>query len=196
LSDATVWLSIPTVDDADAIARVCRHSSIGEWTTVPVPYHRLDAVSFVETTVPQGWREQAPTWAVRLAEDGDVVGMVSLHAHRHDPGAREIGYWLAPGVRGRGLMTRAVRMACEFGFAPDGLRLERIEWRAFAGNRASAAVVARAGFVFEGVQRGSGLQRGRRRDEWVAGRLATDPATPVDWPAEYVDTATPSPIRR
>lgn len=188
LSDGTVWLSVPGEQDIDVIARTCRHSSIGEWTTVPVPYHRSDAAAFVHTVVPKGWAARNPTWAVRLVDAGPVIGMVSLQRRRVDGDAAEIGYWLAPGSRGRGLMTRAVLMACEFAFAPGGMRLDRVEWRAFVGNHASASVARRAGFRYEGLLRGGGLQRGRRRDEWIAGRLRGDSARgPLPaWPAEVL----------
>ena len=184
LSDGTVWLSAPTGRDIDAIARICRHSSIGEWTTIPVPYTGPDALHFVDVIVPAGWASRSPTWAVRLAEDGEVVGMVALHLDRDDEATAEIGYWLAPSMRGSGLMTRAVVAACTFAFAPTGLRLERVDWRAFVGNYASAAVARRAGFRFEGMVRGGGVQRGVRRDEWIGGRLRTDPALSAPgWPA-------------
>jgi len=182
LSDGTLWLSPPNERDIDEIARLCRHSSIGEWTTVPVPYHRADAVAFVEDIVPAGWAEGSPTWAIRLADDGLVVGMIGLSRYRNDRGAAEIGYWLAPVLRGGGLMTRAVNMACDYAFSPDGLRIDRVEWRAFVGNRASAAVVRRAGFHYEGLLRHGSVQRGVRRDAWVAARLRADSTPPPPWP--------------
>ena len=171
--------------DVEAIARICRHSSIGAWTTIPVPYTKLDARQFVEVAVPQSWDSGSPTWAVRESEAGEVVGMVALHGHRDGESGAEIGFWLSPTVRGRGLMTRAVNMVCDFAFAPTGMRLTRVEWRAFVGNHASAAVAARSGFRFEGTLRGGGLQRNIRRDQWIAGRLSTDSGEQAsDWPRD------------
>lgn len=187
LSDGTVWLSAPTEQDVDVIARTCRHSSIGEWTTVPVPYERPDAVNFVAVAVPKGYAEGSPTWALRESDDGEVIGMISLHSHRRDSGESEVGFWLAPHARGRGLMTRAVNVVCNYAFSPHGMRLDRVDWRAFVGNRASASVVRRAGFHYEGLRRGGGVQRGHRRDEWIAGRLSTDPPAPVPWPTEILE---------
>ncbi len=86
-------------------------------------------------------------------------------------------------MRGRGLMAKALNLLCDFAFRPDTLALERVEWRAFVGNAASAAVARRVGFRFEGIVRAGGLQRGVRRDMWVAGLLAADTRTPAaDWP--------------
>ncbi|WP_227984503.1 GNAT family N-acetyltransferase [Nocardia spumae] len=183
LTDHTVWLSRPIEADVDTIITCCREPSIAEWTVVPVPYLRSDALGFLAGNVDRGWAERSPVWAVRTAADGPVVGMLGLDAGPH-AGAAEIGFWLAAAARGRGLMTRAVRLACDFGFATDGLGLTRVEWRAFAGNTASAAVARRAGFHYEGCLRLAGTQRGIRRDSWIASRLRTDPPGPAtDWPA-------------
>lgn len=190
LSNGTIWLSAPTADDVDAITECCQDPAIAEWVTIPVPYVRDSAVTFIEEMVVPGWAARSPTWAVRLHAEGRVVGMIGLG--EQDESAAEIGFWLAPAQRSRGLTTQAVGMVCEFGFAADGLALERISWRAFVGNYASAAVVRRAGFRYEGMSRLGSVQRGRRRDHWLAARLRTDPPGPSDdWPGEFLSGRTP-----
>ncbi|ASF10246.2 putative acetyltransferase [Nocardia brasiliensis NBRC 14402] len=192
LTNGTVWLSIPTSEDIDAITECCQHPSIGEWVTIPVPYTRENAKTFIEDIVGPGWAGKSPTWAVRERADGPVVGMIGLG--ERDESSAEIGYWLAPRVRSRGLMSQSVALVCDYGFRPDRLALQRISWRAFVGNYPSAAVVRRTGFRYEGLSRLGSLQRGRRRDHWLAARLNTDPAGPVaDWPAEFHRTLEPSP---
>ena len=183
LTDGTVWLSRPGAADTDTIVDCCREPSIAEWTVVPVPYRRVDALGFLSDVVAPGWAARSPVWAIRTGAGGPVVGMLGLDV-KPDDGVAEIGFWLGAAVRGRGLMTRSVRLSCDFGFAADGLALTRIEWRAFAGNIASAAVAQQAGFRYEGYLRRAGLQRGVRRDCWIAARLRTDPPGPAtDWPA-------------
>ncbi|MFI5780244.1 GNAT family N-acetyltransferase [Nocardia sp. NPDC051570] len=184
LTDGTVWLSRPTTDDVDTIADCCREPSVGEWTTVPVPYHREHAERFLTDIVAPGWADGLPTWAIRESAAAKPVGMIALMRRElGDPSAAEIGYWLTSRARGTGLMTRAVRLSCDFGFTR--LALARIEWRAYVGNHASAAVARRAGFRYEGLMRLGGLQRGVRRDSWIAARLAGDPDDPAPgWPAD------------
>ncbi len=184
LTDGVVWLSRPTTDDVDTIVDCCREPSVGEWTTVPVPYERAHAEKFLTDSVAPGWAAGLPTWGVRGSAESKLVGMIGLMRRDNDPSAAEIGFWLAARARGTGLMTRAVHLVCDFGFAPAHLGLIRIEWRAFVGNHASAAVARRTGFHYEGLMRLGGYQRGVRRDSWIAARLADDPATPArGWPA-------------
>ncbi|WP_067531051.1 GNAT family N-acetyltransferase [Nocardia crassostreae] len=186
LSGEAVRLSPPTVHDIDAITACCQEPSIGRWTTMPVPYRLADAEKFVYDIVTAGWAGRSPTWALRLTEGGPVVGMIGLGPSetRRDDGSAEIGFWMSPAVRGRGLMTQAVRLVCRAAFDPSWLALERVEWRAIAGNHASATVARRAGFHYEGLLRGGYVQRGVRLDSWIAGRLAADPPGPAtDWPA-------------
>ncbi|MBF6456339.1 GNAT family N-acetyltransferase [Nocardia cyriacigeorgica] len=182
LTDGTVWLSRPHAADIDRITELCQEPSIGEWVTIPVPYRRIAAEGFLNEIVEPGWADRSPVWAIRGAEHGPVLGMIGFEDR--GTSAAEIGFWLGSEYRGNGLMSRAVRLVCGFGFAADGMGLVRISWQAFVGNYASAAVVRRNGFHYEGIARLGAAQRGVRRDSWMSARLATDPATPAtDWPA-------------
>jgi RimJ/RimL family protein N-acetyltransferase len=72
----------------------------------------------------------------------------------------------------------------EHAFAADGLALDRVVWRCYSGNWASWRAAWRVGFRFEGAVRGGAVQRGRRRDEWVATLLREDAREPaLRWPA-------------
>lgn len=173
-------MSTPTEADIDAITRICQDPDILKWTTVPSPYGRADAEFFVREIVVPGWAsKQALTWAMRL--NGELIGMISLTAL--DESMYEIGYWMAPTGRGQGLMVEAVQCVADYGFSADGLNLGRIEWHAYVGNFGSASVARRTGFVYEGLLRMEGLQRGNRHDSWVAGLLPTDDRTEKPgWP--------------
>ena len=190
LTGERVTLVAPAQSDVDRIAELCADPAIARWTTVPSPYRREHALGFVTSVVPDGWASgRVCTWAVRT---GDVlVGMISLgdiHQHRG-----EIGFWLAPEARGRGVMSEATQLVLDYGFAPapEGLALREIVWRALAGNAASAAVARRAGFRWEGVVAEGAEQRGERFDEWRATLLPADPREPAgDWPdISYVQAA-------
>jgi len=174
-------LRMPALDDVDAMAAACQDPAIQRYVPVPVPYSRDDALSFVSAFCPAGWASgERLTWAVL---EGDAfVGTVALGGVAD--GAAEIGYWLAPHARGRGLMREAAAAVVDHAFDPSaGLGLVRLGWRAYAGNTGSAAVARALGFRFEGVLRLGAMGREGREDDWLAGLLATDDRTPQPWPA-------------
>jgi RimJ/RimL family protein N-acetyltransferase len=75
-----------------------------------------------------------------------------------DPTSGEIGYWMHPDARGRGVMTEAVRLVVRHAFTPShagGLGLRRLSLYAAAGNTASRHVATEAGFTFVGTLRGA-----------------------------------------
>jgi RimJ/RimL family protein N-acetyltransferase len=179
LRTARLTLRPPALDDVDAIAAACQDPGIQRYVPVPVPYGRDDAVSYVAGSCATGWATgERLTWAIH---EGDaVIGTVGLGDVAD--GAAELGYWLAPGARGRGLMREAAAAVVDHGFDAAGLGLVRIGWRAYAGNAGSAAVARALGFRFEGTARLGAVGRDGREDDWLAGLLATDDRVPQPWP--------------
>lgn len=171
LTDGTVLLRSPDDSDVDAIYRICQDPDIQRWTTVPGPYLREHAEGFVREFVAGGWTKGSPTWAIRqVADGGRLVGMIGLSAQ--PVRSAEIGWWLAPDARGRGLMGRAVHLVLDACW--DRLGLDRVEWRAFEGNEPSRAVAERAGFQMEGCIRGGAVKGEARYDDWVGTVLRSD----------------------
>lgn len=172
-------LTTPRAADVDALHRACQDPDIRRYTTVPTPYERRHAVEFVQR-VAKNWEDGTEqTWAMR---DGrTLAGVVGLY--RQGGGAAELGYWVAPGSRGRGFVVEASRAVLDWAFSPEGLELVRIEWRAVVGNIASARAARTLGFRFEGTLR-QALRNGSgaRDDGWIAGLLAADARTPQPWP--------------
>ena len=185
LTDGTIWLDRPGTGDIGAITEACQDPEIAEWITIPWPYRRTDAEEFIGTTVADGWAARCPVWAIRTAERGRLLGTVGLGTRPRDETAAEIGFWLHPEYRRKGIISRAVTLTCNFGFDPAGMSLIRIQWRAYVGNHASAAVARKHGFRYEGLARLGSDHRGTRRDHWVAARLHTDPPGPAgEWPVD------------
>ena len=196
LDDGVVHLATPTLDDVEAITAACQDPDVAAWTVVPSPYAREDAVGFVRDYVAPGWeRGTVFTWAVRESAGpsgvpgpegaGPVLGMIGIGLDDAPDGQRsaELGYWMSPSGRGRGLASAAGRLVVDWAFDPEGLGLARLSWEAYVGNWPSRRLAWRLGFRVEGTVRGHSLQRGVRRDAWVATLLAGDPREPVEpWP--------------
>jgi RimJ/RimL family protein N-acetyltransferase len=89
-----------------------------------------------------GWRAGLMVgWAV--IEDGVARGTLGLH-RRSGPHELEIGYWLATGSTGRGLMTEAAAMATDVAFSTDGV--EVVEIIHDVANHRSEGVPRRLGY--------------------------------------------------
>lgn len=176
LTDGVVLLREPVETDIDAIALAASTPDVAHFTTVPSPYSRADGEGFVARVRPWWAAGTDAVWAVCDVRSPELLlGMVGLHDidRTGDPGgAAELGYWLAPEGRGRGLMTRAARLVCTWGI--DELGLTRIDWVALLGNEPSRRVAESVGFRVEGVARRGRARRGERVDHWTGGLLAED----------------------
>jgi RimJ/RimL family protein N-acetyltransferase len=179
LRTARLELSIPTDADVDAIHAACQDPDVQRYTTVPQPYERDHAVGFVAKAA-EWWAEGSnANWAIR--EHGDFAGMIGMN--RLGGGNGEIGYWLAPRARGRGLLREAAVAVLDWSFSDAGPNLSRVEWRAVAGNLPSARSARALGLRFEGTLRASLVNGGGlRSDGWIAAILPGDDRIPVSWP--------------
>jgi RimJ/RimL family protein N-acetyltransferase len=165
LSDGIVSLRPWTARDAPEVAVCCREDEIARWLDqVPQPYTEGDAREYVAATR-RGWKDgSAASFAITDAADGSLLGSIGLHWI--DPGQHigEVGYWVRREARGRGVATRALRLASAWAIETCGL--ERLQLRADVLNAASQRVAESCGFTREGVLRSSRYnpRQGRRVD--------------------------------
>lgn len=185
LESSRVRLEVPRTADTVAIHDACQDVQVQKFTTVPIPYAFKDAQFFVSQVVDRGWTTgREYTWGLREPGSSLLVGMISIRMMHHD-----IGFWSAPGARGRGLMTESVGLVADWAF-DEGIG--DVKWEGYVGNTASAGVARRAGFTFTGT--GPGLQPDRDRGHppcWKARLRADDDRTPKDgWPSESLPRTT------
>lgn len=160
--------------DADVVLTACTDPLTQRWTTVPVPYTPEHARDFVEKYSAAGWAEDSDyAFAVCDAASGAVEGALGLR-RRPTRDVFDVGYWAMPALRGRGVLTEALRGLCGWAFSVGATR---VEWFAEVGNWASRRVAEKAGFTVEGVLRDGLPGRDGRRDCWVGARLPGDPET-------------------
>ncbi len=176
LTDGVVTLRLARPHDAAAMTEGLSDVATAEWMlTVPHPYRHEDSVRWVEDEASAGWRDRTLLFlSIADAADDSFLGEVGLTNLALQDGRVEVAYWLMPGARGRGAMTRALRLVLVWAF--DELGVVRVDWAARADNDASRAVAEAVGFRVEGVRRGRFLRRydGARYDEQVAGLLRDD----------------------
>ena len=93
-------------DDADAIHRACQDPAIQRWTRVPSPYREGDAEGFLRHGVPAVHAAGGAAFCLETLDADHLAGSMALHGL--DDGVGEIGYWVAPWARGRGVAADAL----------------------------------------------------------------------------------------
>jgi RimJ/RimL family protein N-acetyltransferase len=111
-------------------------------------------------------------FAITDATSGALVGCCGVDDWSKEDVA-QIGYWIAPGARGRGYATHAVVLLTCWLF---DLGAARVFMTIVAGNEASVAVARRTRFQYEGTMRSAAVWQGQRCDVMLFGAL------PDEWP--------------
>jgi [ribosomal protein S5]-alanine N-acetyltransferase len=154
------------LDDAESLVRHANNRKI--WLSLrdkfPHPYTSEDARKFLEGTV-----KFEPITDFCIEVNGAAVGGIGIHlgidVHRQ---TAELGYWLSQEFWGRGVMTEAVGAFTDCCF--QEFQLRRIYAEPFANNPASARVLEKAGFTFEGRLKNHVLKDGKLLDSLLYAR--------------------------
>lgn len=162
--------------DVAAVLAGVRDPEFLRWNIMPHPIpDEPAAVAFMYRRA-QAWRDgRSVSFCITGADDDTPLGQIGLNVI--DPVGRsaDVGYWVLPEARGKGVATGALDLIVRWAFA--GLPLHRIEIKHAVGHEASCAVAERCGFGCEGTMRGAfaAPDPDRFRDAHLHARLATDP---------------------
>jgi len=148
------------LQDADSLVKHANNHKV--WLALrdrmPHPYSINDAHEFLRTSIAE---QLVKNFCIEV--DGAAAGGIGFipgeDVHRH---TAEVGYWLGEEFWRRGIMTEAVTAFSDFCF--DNLPLRRIYAEPFANNPASARVLEKAGFVFEGRLKNNVIKNGKLLD--------------------------------
>ena len=163
-------------DDVDAVLAAQRDPACRLWSGGGAVDTRDDAVALLDRLRTQ---ENRASWAVVDGITGELLGSVTVHSIDVRQGDAQVGYWTAPGARGRGVAARAVDAACRWAFG--ALEVDRIELCHAVENTASGRVADKAGFTREGrLRRSFRYGDGVKHDELLWARLSDDPAPALD----------------
>jgi RimJ/RimL family protein N-acetyltransferase len=97
-------------------------------------------------------------------QTGEILGGGTFRHLDSNGAIIEIGYWLFPHARGRGVATKTARALAEHAF---DLGVQRVVAHVKVGNSASERVLERAGFTREGISRSMPSADGSRIDKTV-----------------------------
>jgi RimJ/RimL family protein N-acetyltransferase len=158
---AGIVLRLPQADDVDAIMPAFADSETREAGNLP-NFSREQMVQFLPQLPMLVASGRMLPLVAADAESGDVLGGATLHHLDAEREIVEIGYWLLPHARGRGVATQIARLLAEHSFA---LGVQRVEAYVNVGNDASDRVLERARFTREGVVRSLPRPDGSRIDK-------------------------------
>ncbi len=171
LSPAVPWLQVPRIElgdvllrenvvsDADRILQACAHPSTQQWLPdLPTPYTLEHAQGYIESRQEQHALAEGLYWAVAHPSDPDLLlGQIGVMGLQHGLSrSAEIGYWMHPEGRRRGVATSALRAVARhalLALGDGGLGLGRVLLRVAEPNRPSNALARAAGFTQVGRDR-------------------------------------------
>jgi RimJ/RimL family protein N-acetyltransferase len=181
LSDGVVWLTPWHADDDVALGDFNLDPAHARWFDQPPrdpdrERRRVQAAEVIRRYRDEWASGASLTFALRTAEDNIAIGAADLQPR--PPISANIAYAVTPEHRGRGYAPRAVRLLAEAGLKRFGFH--RVGLICDVDNTASRRVAEKAGFVYEGVRRGSGWFEnvpefvGLPRDEAIYSLIPSD----------------------
>lgn len=141
------------------------------FTYVSAPFTRDDATAWIQRYI-DGWAEGTRAGFSIQSTDGEFLGFMAVIKIDADAREGEIGYIVAPGARGRGVGSAALKLITDW--ALGDLGLARVELRMSTENAGSMGVAKGAGFTYEGTLRSLHFKEGRRGDTAIYSRLPSD----------------------
>ncbi|MEV4443699.1 GNAT family protein [Streptomyces sp. NPDC049577] len=166
--------------DAGAVVRAMNDRVFRDWNHLPGAelMDEAAALDYIRARAERWARGDQAAYCVTDGAGGAVLGQVALQQIEPRMGHANVGYWLLPEARGRGVATRAVELLTRWAFTDLGLH--RLDLGHAVGNDASCRVAERCGFAYEGLMRGFlPGPGGTYLDTHLHARLATDPAPAV-----------------
>ena len=128
---------------------------------IDLPYTMDHAKDFIHRV-----KDLNPILNFGIEYKGELVGTVGIvpqkNIHRMNA---EIGYWLGEPYWGKGIMTQAIKLACDYAFSE--LKVKRVFAGTFDYNIGSYRALEKAGFELECVIKDGLFKRGQFFDERV-----------------------------
>ena len=175
LTDGAILLRPYRTDDVEELYEAVRESirELQPWMPWCHPDYSIEESREWLASREDAWNNRAEYgFHVSDVSSGRFLGGVGLNQINGLYRAANLGYWIRTSAAGRGVATRAARLAARFGF--EELNLLRIEIVAATGNLASQRVAEKVGAVREGVMRKRLFVHGVEHDAVLTSLIAED----------------------
>ena len=153
--------------DEPSIAENINDRKIERYTlNIPHPYGLKEARQWVDFNRRLARDPKATQVNFAIDLDGRVIG--GLGMFRMNGHSAEIGYWLGVKYWGQGIVPRAVKALTRYAMKALGLR--RVYAKVFPVNKASARVLEKCGYKYEGRMVKADVKHGRPVDALLFAR--------------------------
>jgi RimJ/RimL family protein N-acetyltransferase len=169
LTDGVVVLRLLREDDRAPVLATMRDELVRRWLNMPASPGEADFETLLHLSRAGADSGERYDLMVTLAADDVPLGAVVISRRHRDN--YELAYLAGAEGRGRGLMGRSVKLACDWLFAEG---IGRIELRTHPDNLESQRLAERSGFRREGRERSSIWLHGKREDALVWSLLPSD----------------------
>lgn len=158
--------------DVDAIFSLYSDPEVMRWMGFDTIHTRAQAIQLIDQF--NAWRhaETGVRWAICLKHEKRLIGTCGLFRWNHSWRNCLICYDLLPEFQHSGYMSEALQPVLNYAFDP--LNIHRIQAEMTSKNLASANLVRRLGFQFEGIHRQQGRWGDTFHDLQVWSLLSTD----------------------
>jgi RimJ/RimL family protein N-acetyltransferase len=156
-----IILRLPLLDDVDGLLPAFTDPETRDAGNLPA-FGREELVASLRELPALAESGRLLPLAAVNAQTGEVIGAGMLHHLDAERRIVEIGYWVLPQARGRGIATTIARMLAEHAFL---LGVDRVAAFVNVDNSVSERVLERAGFTREGVVRSMPKPDGQRVDK-------------------------------
>jgi len=172
-TDGKITLRPWSEDDVAAVTAVYGDPEVQRWMKIPADFEEEYARQYLRGREESRRLGQTLEVAIADAHDLSMLGSVGLVAFEAADRRAEVGYWVAPHARARGVATAAVRLLSAASF--EQLDIIRLDLIVAVGNVASGRVAEKAGFTREGVMRSYlANKQGGRDDAVMFGLVRSD----------------------
>ena len=154
-------------DDAPPLAKYGNNRNVARnlRDRFPHPYRVEDAEEWIQFAM-----QQEPETIFAIASSTEAIGSIGLElyddVHRR---SAQVGYWLGEPFWGQGIATLALSALTDYAFAQ--FDLARMYAYVYEWNPASARVLEKAGYEYEGRLRKSVTKAGQTIGQWLYARV-------------------------
>src|SRR5215203_1483834 len=134
--------------DAPAVQRLRSNVDVMKYINRPLLQTIEEAEGWINMVAENLQKTEGISWCICMKDDpSQSIGNVALWRIMKEHYRAEIGYMLEPAFQGKGIMYEAIQKVVDYGFTE--MKLHSIEAHIDPRNKASGAVLLKAGFVQE-----------------------------------------------